>query len=82
MEGLEKVFGRGESNPALLDGLGSGFISQTGLDHFAHLLLGKGLLLRLERPHRNREDECDEDGNERTAGHRHLPKNGNLSLKG
>jgi len=42
-EGLEKILGRGEINPTLLDQLGARIISQSGAHHVADLLLGKGL---------------------------------------
>ena len=42
-EGLEKVFGRGETNPALLDQLRSRLVSETVAHHAYDLLLRKGL---------------------------------------
>ena len=43
LEGLEKVFGRGETNPALLDQLRSRLVSETVAHHAYDLLLRKGL---------------------------------------
>jgi hypothetical protein len=42
-EGLDRVIGRGEINPAPLDQLRARFISEAVADNIADLLLGEGL---------------------------------------
>ena len=56
LEGLEKILGRGEINPALLDQLGARLVSESVAHHAYDLLLGKGLLLRLRGQRKNHRD--------------------------